>query len=246
MGEAAVRTAKASCYVNAGTVEFLLDQDGSFYFLEVNTRIQVEHPITEEVVGVDLVSTQFRIANGEKLPWTQEELQQRGHAIETRIYAEDPAAGFLPSGGPLLHLEEPQGPGVRLDSGVVAGMVVPNDYDPIMAKLITYGSTREDARTRMIQALENYVALGVPTTAPFLRDVIASEPFREGATYTDFIETHFPDWTGHDVDEEKIALAAAAFLARKQGFDSENGSDGVTGIPSPWEAVGHWRMGENA
>lgn len=242
MGEAAIETAKAAGYVNAGTVEFLLDKNGHFYFLEVNTRIQVEHPITEEVVGIDLVAEQFRIASGEPLQWKQEDLTQRGHAIETRIYAEDPAAGFLPAAGPLLFLREPQGPGVRVDSGVVEGVDVPIHYDPIMSKVITWGQDREQAIRRMIQALEHYVALGVPTTAPFLRDILDSKPFREGKTYTDFIDQYFKTWTGEDEEERMIAMAAASALGG--GTNGSTGEETVAAKqPSTWETLGEWRIG---
>jgi len=242
MGKAAVMAAQAADYVNAGTVEFLLDNDGkSFYFLEVNTRIQVEHPITEEVVGVDLVAEQFRIASGEKLSWTQEEVNQRGHAIEVRIYAEDPAQGFLPAAGPLLHLEEPTGPGVRVDSGVLENVDVPIHYDPIMAKVICWGPDRASSIARTVKALENYVALGVPTTAPFLRDVLASEPFAAGETYTDFIPTYFENWSDDDPDLLNIAKAASTALAvSNNGAVAQNvGEKQVT----PWQQLGGWRIG---
>ncbi|MBZ0266279.1 acetyl-CoA carboxylase biotin carboxylase subunit [bacterium] len=247
MGDAAVATARASGYVNAGTVEFLLDKDGQFYFLEVNTRIQVEHPVTEEVVGVDLVAEQFRIAAGEKLSWTQEELSQRGHAIEARIYAEDPAGGFLPAAGPLLYLEEPRGPGIRVDSGVVQGVDVPIHYDPIMAKVIAYGPDRETATARMIKALEHYVALGVPTTASFLRDVLASKPFRDGETQTDFIELHFKEWKGETDQDRQIALVAAAILPNGVKTLAQNGGEQQSWRqPTPWETLGSWRIGGNS
>ncbi|MFC2170498.1 acetyl/propionyl/methylcrotonyl-CoA carboxylase subunit alpha [Calditrichota bacterium] len=241
MGDAAVATAKAANYVNAGTVEFLLDKHGKFYFLEVNTRIQVEHPVTEEVVGVDLVAEQFRVAAGEPLRWKQSDLAQRGHAIEVRIYAEDPAAGFLPAAGPVLHLEEPRGPGVRVESGVVQGVDVPVYYDPIMSKIIAWGPDREISRNRLINALEHTVVLGVPTTAPFLRDVLKSEAFINGETRTDFIARHFSDWTGEDEMELKIAMAAATAMPEKT---YAAGGDGKSnGVPSPWETLGSWRIG---
>lgn len=242
MGEAAVETARAANYVNAGTVEFLLDDNGDFYFLEVNTRIQVEHPITEEVAGVDLVAEQFRVAAGMPLQWKQEDLIQRGHAVECRIYAEDPASGFLPAAGPLLYLREPTGPGIRVDSGVVQGVDVPIHYDPIMAKVIAYGPTREISTQRMINALEGYVALGVPTTAPFLRDVLASKPFAEGETQTDFIDRHFQGWTGWSEEDRLIALAAAGSLSSAKS----NGNGAATqaaGPVSPWSELGNWRIG---
>jgi acetyl-CoA carboxylase biotin carboxylase subunit len=246
MGDAAIEAVRAANYVNAGTVEFLLDSDGkTFYFLEVNTRIQVEHPITEEVVGVDLVAEQIRVASGEKLSWTQEELSQRGHAIEVRIYAEDPAQGFLPAAGPLLHLEEPVGPGIRVDGGVVEGVEVPIYYDPIMAKLIAWGPDREVARKRLIHALEHYVVLGVPTTASFLRDVLAEEAFITGDTFTDFIETNLPEWSGDDEKLREIALAAAVALPVKKGaIASTNGT--TTEMVTPWNELGAWRIGRES
>ncbi|RME50822.1 MAG: acetyl-CoA carboxylase biotin carboxylase subunit, partial [Deltaproteobacteria bacterium] len=172
MGAAAVAVARAVGYVNAGTVEFLLDPEGTFYFLEMNTRIQVEHPITEMTTGVDLVAWQIRIAAGGALTLRQEDLAQRGHAIECRIYAEDPEKGFLPAPGPILALHEPAGPGVRNDSGIYAGDRVTGFYDPILAKLIVWGADREAARQRMILALRDYVILGIPTTIGFLADLL--------------------------------------------------------------------------
>lgn len=246
MGEAAVEAAKVAGYVNAGTVEFLFDSARQeFYFLEVNTRIQVEHPVTEEVVGIDLVVEQFRVASGETLSWTQEQLQQRGHSIEARIYAEDPAAGFLPAAGPILYLEEPTGPGVRVDSGVVSGRDVPVHYDPILSKVITYGPDRETARRRMIRALEQTVLLGVPTTAPFLRDVLAHEAFVKGETFTDFIGLHFPEWNGEDPELVSIALAAATALSGNGATNTANeGAYNTSSTPStPWQTVGGWRIG---
>ncbi|MDP8205691.1 MAG: acetyl-CoA carboxylase biotin carboxylase subunit [Candidatus Electryonea clarkiae] len=244
MGDAAILIAKTANYVNAGTVEFLLDKNGNFFFLEVNTRIQVEHPVTEEVVGVDLVVEQFRIAAGEPLQWKQSELTQRGHAIEVRIYAEDPASGFLPAAGPLLHLEEPRGPGIRVESGVVQGVEVPIYYDPIMSKIIAWGSDREMSRKRLVDALEHTVILGVPTTAPFLRDVLKSKSFIDGDTRTDFIERNFSEWTGEDETELKIALAAATALPEK--VFGAVGEDAKHRLPSPWETIGSWRIGANS
>lgn len=241
MGDAAIATAKAANYENAGTVEFLLDESGEFYFLEVNTRIQVEHPITEEVVGVDLVAEQFRIASGEKLQWTQDDLSQRGHAIEVRIYAEDPAAGFLPSGGPLLYLHEPTGPGVRIDGGVQQGVEIPIHYDPIMSKIITWGPDRESARKRMVDVLDEYIALGVPTTAQFLKDVMKSQPFIEGDTFTNFIDLYFKEWKAEVTELEPVALTAAVALSGKTK-PTGNGV-GETKMPSVGETIGAFRIG---
>ncbi len=244
MGEAAVEAAKAANYVNAGTVEFLFDSaKQDFYFLEVNTRIQVEHPVTEEVVGVDLVAEQFRVAAGEKLSWKQSDLSQRGHAIEARIYAEDPANGFLPAAGPLLFLEEPTGPGIRVDSGIVAGREIPVHYDPILAKVITHGPDREKARKRMVHALEQYVALGVPTTASFLRDVLSHEAFIRGETFTDFIPTYFEGWSGEEEALRDLAMGAAAALAGNSVRQTFEAGNGVGFRQTPWQSTGLWRMG---
>ncbi|MBS1261001.1 MAG: Acetyl-/propionyl-coenzyme A carboxylase alpha chain [Calditrichaeota bacterium] len=250
MGEAAVKAVKASNYVNAGTVEFLFDDPRrQFYFLEVNTRIQVEHPVTEETTGIDLVAAQFHVAAGERLPWAQDEITQRGHAIQARIYAEDPAAGFLPAAGPLLYLREPTGPGVRVDSGVVQDVDVPVHYDPIMAKVIGTGPDRETARVRLIHALAGYVALGVPTTAPFLRDVLAHPEFVAGRTYTDFIPTHFHGWTGRDAEAETVALAVAAGVGERSpgsagpGVPADATDGAASRIPGPWATLGLWRIG---
>ena len=171
MGEAAVAAARASGYRNAGTIEFLLEGEGDaarFYFLEMNTRLQVEHPVTEAVTGVDLVRAQLTVAAGGALPWTQDELSQRGHAIECRVYAEDPGNGFLPQAGPLLLYREPQGPGVRVDSGVREGGTVSVNYDPLLAKLTVLAESRDAAIARALAALRSFPVLGIRTNIPFL------------------------------------------------------------------------------
>ncbi|MCX7995973.1 MAG: acetyl-CoA carboxylase biotin carboxylase subunit [candidate division WOR-3 bacterium] len=177
MGETAKRIIAAAEYVNAGTVEFLLDQDKNFYFLEVNARVQVEHPITEMVTGYDIVKRQIMIAAGEELDIKQEDVKQRGHAIETRIYAEDPDNNFMPSPGKILFVQEPQGPGIRVDSGIFSGWNVPPHYDPILSKLIVWSESRKDTIARTINALKNYVILGIKTNIPFLKRIIETPQF---------------------------------------------------------------------
>jgi acetyl/propionyl-CoA carboxylase alpha subunit len=191
MGEAAVAIARAADYRNAGTVEFLLDGAGDaarFYFLEMNARLQVEHPITEQVAGVDLVRAQISIAANEPLPWTQEALTQRGHAIELRIYAEDPARGHLPQAGTIALYREPSMPGIRIDSGVTEGSDVSVHYDPLLAKLIAYGETREIARVRARAALASYPILGIRTNSSFLMDLLDHERFVNGDVDTRFLD----------------------------------------------------------
>jgi acetyl-CoA carboxylase biotin carboxylase subunit len=184
---AAVAGARAVGYVNAGTMEFIVQGD-EFYFLEMNTRLQVEHPVTEEVTGLDLVQAQLRVAGGDSLPWTQEQVTQRGASIECRIYAEDPAKGFMPSPGRITRLVLPEGPGVRLECGVAEGVEVTVHYDPLLAKLITTGLTRDEAIARMSGALEGFVVEGVKTAIPFQQRVMQSPAFRAGAVHTQMVE----------------------------------------------------------
>ncbi len=239
MGETAIAVIRASGYTNAGTVEFLLDENKNFYFLEVNARLQVEHPVTEFVTGIDLVKQQLRIAAGEKLSFAQKDLAQKGHAIECRIYAEDPENNFLPSSGKIVFLKEPRGPWIRNDSGIYSGMDVSVYYDPILAKLIVWGENREDARIRMIHALKDYVILGIKTQIPFMNDVLEHPEFIAGNTHTDFIPTHFSQWRlGHR--HEKLAAAVAAM----QSFgDTGRGNISVQKKTlTPWLSVGHWEI----
>jgi acetyl-CoA carboxylase biotin carboxylase subunit len=184
---AAVMGARSVGYVNAGTMEFIV-QGEEFYFLEMNTRLQVEHPVTEEVTGVDIVQAQLRVASGEALPWRQEDVVQRGAAIECRIYAEDPARNFMPSPGTISRWEPPSGPGIRVESGVAEGCQVSVHYDPLLAKLVAAGATRDEAIARMEGALETFVVEGLKTAIPFHRRVMASAAFREGRTHTQMVE----------------------------------------------------------
>ncbi|HJS18078.1 MAG TPA: acetyl-CoA carboxylase biotin carboxylase subunit [Anaerolineales bacterium] len=189
MGEAAVRTAKAVHYTNAGTVEFIVDPDTrKFYFLEMNTRLQVEHPVTELVTGIDLVHWQIRVANGERFPFDQSHFIQRGHAIECRVYAEDPVNGFLPSTGKLLQFIEPRGPGIRVDSGFTVGSEVTHFYDPLLAKLIVHAEDRTSAIQRMQAALRDFVVHGVVANIDFLQTVLAHPDFTNGRVTTSWVE----------------------------------------------------------
>ncbi len=247
MGETARKVVQVSGYNNAGTVEFLLDKNKNFYFLEVNARLQVEHPVTELVTGVDLVQQQIMIASGEKLSFKQEDLSQRGHSIECRIYAEDPLNNFLPSSGKVLFLKEPKGPGVRHDCGIFSGSTVPIYYDPILAKLIVWAENRETACQKMVKALEDYVVLGIKTTIDFLKDVIAHPQFRAGHTTTGFIEKHLGGWENQAKTEEnmKLALIASAFdnfNKTRPGTGADRG-DAKRDIFSPWKSLGKWRLG---
>ncbi len=222
MGEAAVRVAKACNYVGAGTVEFLLDENHKFYFLEMNTRLQVEHPVTEEITGIDLVKEQINIARGEELSFTQEDLKIKGHSFEVRVYAEDPLNGFLPDIGNLKTYVRPQGPGVRVDDGFEEGMDIPIYYDPMIAKLVTYGKDREAARTRMLRAIDEYKISGVKTTLSFCKFAFEHEAFISGNFDTNFVKHHFdPKFLQMEKEDE---LEIAAVLAAKMMKGSEEKS----------------------
>src|SRR2546427_11015404 len=188
MSEAAVRLARAGGYVNAGTVEFLVDQNLHFYFLEVNTRLQVEHPVTEQVTGLDLVKLQIAIAAGHRLPFAWESITPRGHAMEVRLYAEDPDNNFFPSPGKILSCHVPSGPGIRLDDGVYAGWTVPNDYDPLLSKLIAWGNSREETIARLRRALEEYVVTGIKTNTGLFRRILAEPDFLRGEIHTKWLD----------------------------------------------------------
>jgi len=210
MGNAAVAAAKAIGYTNAGTVEFIVAPDGSFYFLEVNTRLQVEHPITELVTGVDLVRWQLLVSQGEALPLTQAQLSQRGHAIECRIYAEDPATGFLPATGTLHHVQWPEGPTIRVDAGVETGSEVGIHYDPMLAKLIVWGETRAVALQTMERALQETILLGLTTNVGFLLNLIRHVAFQAGTIHTHFLTEH-PIETATHPSNALWAVTALAF-----------------------------------
>ncbi|MGH9646940.1 MAG: acetyl-CoA carboxylase biotin carboxylase subunit [Bryobacteraceae bacterium] len=217
MGQAALKVARAAGYANAGTVEFLVDRDANFYFLEVNTRLQVEHPVTELVTGLDLVEWQLKIAAGERLTLRQQDIAWRGSAIECRIYAEDPDHYFLPAPGKIMHLSEPAGPGIRLYSGIFEGWNVPLEYDPLLAKLATWGSSREMATRRLDRALSEYVLTGVRNNIAFFREVLADAEFREGRLSTSFIDRFFQKRRKPDDDPEAEAAAALVLMLESGG-----------------------------
>jgi len=247
MAAAALRLAGAVNYTGAGTVEFMLGPDGQFYFLEMNTRLQVEHPITELVTGIDLVHQQLRIARGEPIAFGQSDILQRGHAIECRLYAEDPARGFLPATGKIAVLREPSGPGRRIDSGIMVNAAVTPYYDPILCKLVSYGYDRHEAILRMQSLLREYTLLGVTTNRQFLLDILASKPFAAGDTDTSFIDRHFPDWQPDaSISAEIRALAAVGEMLYRSGHfaASATAADAVAeGPPSPWQRRDGWRIG---
>lgn len=241
MGETAVRAIKAANYNSVATVEFLLAQNGEFYFLEVNTRIQVEHPITEMVTGVDLLKLQIGIAEGKTLPYMQNDISQKGHSFECRIYAEDGDNNFMPSSGKILKYIEPKGKGVRYDSGVKEGSDVTVFYDPILAKLITYGENREEARIKMINALKENVILGVKTSTAFMLKVLENKDFIAGTTYTNFIESHSTELeTKNQFLAEAIALSSFAIKNKKTKVNI-NQSQSISN--DPWQSLGKWEIG---
>jgi 3-methylcrotonyl-CoA carboxylase alpha subunit len=239
MGAAAVAAAEACGYRNAGTIEFLLESgggDGRFYFLEMNTRLQVEHPVTEAVTGTDLVRAQLRVAEGSALPWRQEDLAQRGHAIECRVYAEDPASGFLPQAGPLLVYREPSGPGVRVDSGVEEGAAVPVHYDPMLAKLIASAETRDAAIARAAAALRRFPVLGVGTNIPFLIKILEHPAFAAGEIDTGFIDAHLGELL--KIPQPPEAVLAAAEFVRADRAPARAGAAADTA--DPWIDLRRW------
>ena len=244
MGQAAVAAARAVNYRNAGTVEFLLEGSGEsarFYFLEMNTRLQVEHAVTEAVTGLDLVRAQLAVAAGDPLPWTQADLSQRGHAIEARVYAEDPANGFLPQAGRLLLYREPAGPGIRVDSGVVEGGEVPVTYDPMLAKLIVQAETRAAAIDRMVAALRRYPVLGIRTNIPFLIRALNHGAFRNGDLHTGFIEEHLEELTAAPTPSPAAVAAAATAItsAHQPAAGTGMAAEGVASV-DPWAAIVRW------
>jgi len=233
MGNCAVQVAKACNYVGAGTVEFLLDENKNFYFLEMNTRLQVEHPVTEMITGIDLVKEQIKVAEGQKLSFKQEDLSIRGHAMEVRVYAEDPTNNFLPDIGKLKRYVRPQGPGVRVDDGFEEGMDIPIYYDPMIAKLITYGSNRQESIDRMIRAIDEYIIVGCETTLPFCNYVMKHDAFTSGNFDTNFVKHYFtPDVlkSATTKEEETVAalIAAELFVAESKATNNTTQSNPVS------------------
>jgi propionyl-CoA carboxylase alpha chain len=235
MGEAAVSVAKSCDYVGAGTVEFLVDAERKFYFLEMNTRIQVEHPVTEMITGLDLVELQIRIARGEKLPFAQEDLKIKGHALEIRVYAEDPLNNFLPSVGKLEKYRLPSGPGIRVDGGFEEGMDVPIYYDPMLAKLVAYGATRAEAIQKMKEAIADYEVEGVATTLPFGQFVLDHPAFVSGDFDTHFVQHYFtPDKL---IEFQKAGAEVAALLGLHLHLGNRKKLRAPEVVESNW---GHW------
>ena len=244
MGEAALRVAQASHYSNAGTVEFLVDEQKNFYFLEMNTRLQVEHPITEMVTGLDLVHLQIHIAHGQKLPFTQDDVKIRGHAIECRIYAEDPDNNYFPSPGKVTLLLAPSGPGIRQDSGMYEGWTVPIDYDPLLAKLIGYGSDRQQAIMRLQRALQEYFVAGIKTNISLFQRILQDPDFQRGNLDTGYLGRLLATGKHEPSDSAAgtaiAAIAAGLFASLEPGSgSSKNGSAGATTSASPnWKQKG--------
>ncbi|MEM4258481.1 MAG: acetyl-CoA carboxylase biotin carboxylase subunit [Candidatus Thermoplasmatota archaeon] len=243
MGKAAVAVARAAGYTNAGTVEFMVDSKKHFYFMEMNTRLQVEHPITEMTTGIDLVKWQLRIASGDQLALQQDQIFQRGHALEVRIYAEDPANGFLPSVGVISKVEQPQGPNIRNDSGIEQHIEVTPYYDPMLAKLIVASETREESIQKMLWALSRYVILGVTTNISFLKQVLDHPEFKKGNITTHFIQDHFQELM---VAKKKLPLEAILALAVYDSMHTQRHEIvryKEADPHSPWRNIGRWRVG---
>jgi acetyl-CoA carboxylase, biotin carboxylase subunit len=249
MGDAAVRLARAGGYVNAGTVEFLVDAQLNFYFLEVNTRLQVEHPVTEQVTGLDLVKLQIAIAAGHRLPFAWETITPRGHAMEVRLYAEDPDDNFFPSPGKILSRHAPSGPGIRLDEGVYEGWTVPMDYDPLLSKLIAWGNSREETIARLRRALEEYTVTGIKTNAGLFRRILAEPDFLRGEIHTKWLDellhcsptvsrvSHESAHPGRAADA--AAIAAALWQAKQLENPSDSSSTNQdSSQPSRWKQEG--------
>jgi len=247
MGEAAVRLARAGGYTNAGTLEFMVDGQNNFYFLEMNTRLQVEHPVTEMVTGLDLVKLQIRVAAGEKLPFAQDDITIRGHAIECRVYAEDPDNNFFPSPGKILARRIPAGPGIRMDDGVYPGWVVPNDYDPLLGKLIAWGADREEAIARMKRALDEYYVSGIKTNIGLFRRIMSEPDFLSAKLHTRWLDELLENNLAH----LKAAAAGASGEAVPSAEDAAvlaavlyhiSGNGAAAGTEKTYSAESRWKL----
>jgi acetyl-CoA carboxylase biotin carboxylase subunit len=243
MGEAAVRLAREAGYVNAGTAEFLVDAERKFYFLEVNTRLQVEHPVTEAVTGLDLVKLQIRVAAGERLPVTQQEIALRGHSMECRIYAEDPENHFFPSPGRILHWRPPQGPGIRLDEGVYAGWTVPGDYDPLLAKLIAWSANRAETIARLRRALDEFEIAGIRTNIALFQRILTEHDFQDGAIHTRWLDERLAALLAGgaqstDGANDPLTIEAAAIAAGLAHFRNATSSGEQPPAASRWREDG--------
>jgi acetyl-CoA carboxylase, biotin carboxylase subunit len=251
MGDAAVRLARAGGYVNAGTVEFLVDANLNFYFLEVNTRLQVEHPVTEQVTGLDLVKLQIAIAAGHRLPFAWESITPRGHAMEVRLYAEDPDNNFFPSPGKIISRQVPGGPGIRLDDGVYEGWTVPNDYDPLLGKLIAWGNSREETIARLRRALEEYTVTGIKTNVGLFRRILTEPDFLRGEIHTKWLDEFLrrPRSAASSADENQsgspasdAAAIAAAIWHATQSASPSAAVPPAGATPSRWKLEGRTRQ----
>ncbi len=237
IGQAAINVAKSCGYFGAGTVEFIADEDFNFYFLEMNTRLQVEHPVTEEISGVDLVKEQIRIAEGKEISFKQEDLTIRGHSIEVRVYAEDPENNFLPDTGTLIRYQPPKGPGIRVDDGMEKGQEVSIYYDPMVAKLVATGRSRDEAIDRMIRAIDEYEIGGIKTTLPFCKFVLRHESFCSGKFNTKFVETHFkPEYLAPTLSNEEYEIGALVAMLESAGHIQTKTSNQQSIFKTKWKS----------
>ena len=241
MGEAAVNVARSANYVGAGTVEFILDEAKNFYFLEMNTRLQVEHPVTEQITGLDLVKLQISVAEGKHLPFKQEDLRINGHAIEVRVYAEDPANNFLPDIGTLTTYKRPQGHGIRVDDGFEEGMSIPFYYDPMIAKMICHAGSREEAIAKTLRAIAEYEITGVQTTLSFCDFVLRHEAFKSGNFDTRFVEKYFNPSLLQPESAEAEEIIAAVVAARMTAPANHQLNHTPVDQGKKWRARRQWR-----